>query len=329
MATSDETISIEREQDAYKVGEVVFALAKGIGFSKFDCAQIMSAVVEVTTNTIKHAKEGKVTVRTLERGLEIIVKDEGPGIKDVEIIMQEGYTTKQGSLGIGLKAARRAMDEFQITSQLGKGTVVVMQKYLAIPEEVIEYGVISLPKPEGLKNGDEYVVKEYNGDSVLLSVIDGEGHGLAAHEAGIIAKDIIEDNYRLPLNELMIKIHEALLREKGRGAVVVLCRLLPNSLEYLGLGDTEAMVIAEGNLAVFNRPGELGKMQIRLPDLRPLIFNCPRKVVIVIFSDGIKKRFRAEDLPLEKNAQSIADFILKNFWRITDDGTVLVACRKQ
>lgn len=332
MAKSDRTISIEREQDAYKVGEVVFALTKDAGFSKLDCAQITGAANEIAINAIKHAKKGKAMVRTLEHGLEIIVEDEGPGIKDVKLIMQEGYTTKKGSLGIGLKAAKRAMDEFQITSQFGKGTMVVMRKYLAIPVEEIEYGVISLPKSSKsgeIKNGDAYVIKEYNGDSVLLSMIDGEGHGLAAHEAGIVAKDIVEEYYRLPLDEQMIKIHEALLREKGRGAVVALCRLLPNSLEYLDIGDIKTKIIADDKIAVFNRPGELGNIRIRLPALRPLIFNCPRKVAIVIFSDGIKECFRAEDLPLEKNAQSIANFILKNFWRTTDDATVLVVRRKK
>jgi serine/threonine-protein kinase RsbT len=59
----------------------------------------------------------------------VIAQDEGPGIGDVAQAMQEGYSTGRG-LGLGLPGAKRLMDEFQIDSERGQGTTVVMKKWL-------------------------------------------------------------------------------------------------------------------------------------------------------------------------------------------------------
>jgi len=60
--------------------------------------------------------------------LEVVARDEGPGIRDVERAMQDGYSTS-GGLGLGLPGARRLMDDFEVISSLGKGTTVTMRKW--------------------------------------------------------------------------------------------------------------------------------------------------------------------------------------------------------
>jgi serine/threonine-protein kinase RsbT len=59
--------------------------------------------------------------------VEVIARDEGPGIADIDLAMQDGYSTGRG-LGLGLPGARRLMDEFEITSEVGVGTTIVMRK---------------------------------------------------------------------------------------------------------------------------------------------------------------------------------------------------------
>jgi serine/threonine-protein kinase RsbT len=54
----------------------------------------------------------------------------GPGIPDVSVVMRDGYSTRKG-LGIGLPGARRLMDDFEIVSEIGKGTTVTMRKWVA------------------------------------------------------------------------------------------------------------------------------------------------------------------------------------------------------
>jgi serine/threonine-protein kinase RsbT len=68
-------------------------------------------------------------VEGTKRGVLIVARDEGPGIKDVSKAMQYGFSTNKG-LGVGLPGAKWLMDEFDIQSKVGKGTVVKMRKWL-------------------------------------------------------------------------------------------------------------------------------------------------------------------------------------------------------
>jgi serine/threonine-protein kinase RsbT len=58
-----------------------------------------------------------------------VATDEGPGIPDIELAMRDGYSTGK-SLGVGLPGARRVVDEFELTSEVGKGTTIKMKKWL-------------------------------------------------------------------------------------------------------------------------------------------------------------------------------------------------------
>ena len=340
MSKNSTTIAVSG--DIKRAYSSVSEIAKSMGFSKIEISSLVNAVSEIATNVIKYATKGSmhVYVSKNKRVLEIIIEDKGPGIRDLEKALQEGYSSGLG-LGIGLGAAERAMDEFEITTKIGKGTKVIMKKYLPIPHEEIEYGVFSISKPGELLNGDAYVVREFNGDSVLLAVIDGEGHGEKANHAMVVVKDIVEKNYKLPLDEIMRKCHQSLIQKNGRRAVVGLCKLSLHHLEYLGIGDTDIMVIAddEGRLSPHSHPGQLGAGYKNvnektstldfLPTLKVQKFTCPREVTIILWSDGIQRRFRKEDLPVEEKAQKIASAIVDKFIRGTDDTTVLVVKRKK
>jgi serine/threonine-protein kinase RsbT len=61
-------------------------------------------------------------------GIEVVARDDGPGIPDINLAMQDGYTTKKG-LGLGLPGTKRLMDEFEIASEVGRGTTVVTRKW--------------------------------------------------------------------------------------------------------------------------------------------------------------------------------------------------------
>jgi serine/threonine-protein kinase RsbT len=79
-----------------------------------------------------YAKEGEIVVRlvrsTEKRGIIVIARDKGPGIADVRLTLQDGYSTSR-SLGLGLPGVRRLMDEFEIESEIGLGTIVTIKKW--------------------------------------------------------------------------------------------------------------------------------------------------------------------------------------------------------
>ncbi|MGA3008526.1 MAG: anti-sigma regulatory factor [Opitutaceae bacterium] len=111
-------------------------LALELGFSGTSATLIAAAISEIARNIIDHAKKGVITMRGVNgrsnggvQGIRIIARDKGPGIPDVARAMQYGYSTRK-SLGVGLPGAKLLMDEFDIVSQVGKGTTVIMIKWL-------------------------------------------------------------------------------------------------------------------------------------------------------------------------------------------------------
>jgi serine/threonine-protein kinase RsbT len=134
VAVSDETIvSIRSDADILAARQEGRALATRAGFRGSDLALIATAISEVARNIVVYAQTGEIVLRLSQhgsrRGLVVIARDNGPGIADVELAMQDGYSTGH-TLGLGLPGARRLMDEFEITSQVGVGTTVTMKKWV-------------------------------------------------------------------------------------------------------------------------------------------------------------------------------------------------------
>jgi serine/threonine-protein kinase RsbT len=108
-------------------------MAKALGFGTIDQARIATAISELARNIVLYAGEGTVTIRPTERGsrkgIEVLCQDQGPGIDDVNLVMQDGYSTSRG-LGMGLPGAKRLMDDFEIDSRAGVGTRILVRKWL-------------------------------------------------------------------------------------------------------------------------------------------------------------------------------------------------------
>ncbi len=108
------------------------ALAQRLGFSRPDPTLIATAISELARNIVMHVGHGEITMRPLYEdrryGLLVVVRDEGQGIADVDDALRDGFASR-GGLGLGLPGARRLMDEFEIQSELGKGTTVTMKKW--------------------------------------------------------------------------------------------------------------------------------------------------------------------------------------------------------
>ena len=108
-------------------------VAARAGFTATELAVIATAISEIARNIVKFAKRGEVLVSVVtenERtGITVVARDVGPGIPDVDRAVQDGYST-YGGLGLGLPGAKRLMDEFEIMSEVGKGTTVTMTKWM-------------------------------------------------------------------------------------------------------------------------------------------------------------------------------------------------------
>lgn len=107
-------------------------LALELGFSKTDATLVATAISEVARNILVHAREGVISISGLLdediAEITVVASDEGPGIRDIDLALRDGYSTA-GGLGLGLPGVRRLMDEFRISSEDGKGTEVTMTKW--------------------------------------------------------------------------------------------------------------------------------------------------------------------------------------------------------
>jgi serine/threonine-protein kinase RsbT len=133
MVVSDEVrVRITSDDDIVTARQEGRRLSAGLGFSSTDLTLIATAISEVARNIRLFAGEGNVQIKRIRdagrEGIVVIARDKGPGISNLELAMQDGYSTR-GSFGLGLPGARRLMDDFEIRSQPGRGVTVTMKKW--------------------------------------------------------------------------------------------------------------------------------------------------------------------------------------------------------
>lgn len=124
-------IRIAADPDIVAARSAAREVASRLTFGPTDLTVIATAVSEVCRNIVRFARSGEVVVELLEsprRGIQVVARDAGPGIPDVEKALSDGYST-YGGLGLGLPGVRRLMDEFAIVSEPGHGTTVTMTKW--------------------------------------------------------------------------------------------------------------------------------------------------------------------------------------------------------
>jgi serine/threonine-protein kinase RsbT len=126
-------VRIRADVDIMSARQASRVMAAEMGFSNLDMTLIATAISELTRNILQYAGHGEVIISKIEqgtrKGMKVVVKDEGPGIPDIETAMHDGYSTSKG-LGLGLPGSRRLMDEFDIVSKVGVGTTITMYKWV-------------------------------------------------------------------------------------------------------------------------------------------------------------------------------------------------------
>ncbi|MHB8124138.1 MAG: anti-sigma regulatory factor [Desulfitobacteriaceae bacterium] len=126
------TVEISVEGDIVIARQKGRSMAKELGFSVVDQCRIATGISELARNIFLYACTGIISIRTLtdnnRQGVEIMAKDDGAGISDIKLAMLDGYSTSNG-LGMGLPGTKRLMDDFEIKSELGVGTTIVMRKW--------------------------------------------------------------------------------------------------------------------------------------------------------------------------------------------------------
>jgi serine/threonine-protein kinase RsbT len=132
MTPPHERLPIKTSSDVVRVRTAVRVAAERLGFRHLDVTKLVTAASEIARNTLVYGGGGTADVECLtsaaRSGVRIIFEDQGPGIPDVQLAMQKGYTSG-GGMGLGLGGSAKLVDEFQVDSEVARGTRVTLTKW--------------------------------------------------------------------------------------------------------------------------------------------------------------------------------------------------------
>lgn len=132
VVLNKDSIAITKEQDVVPFRNRVKEYAVKIGMSLVNQTKLITGASELVRNMLKYAKGGIVKIEVLSKGrdngIRLTFEDKGPGIPDIKKAMTDGFTTGR-SMGLGLPGTKRLMNEFDIQSEVGKGTIVTVVKW--------------------------------------------------------------------------------------------------------------------------------------------------------------------------------------------------------
>jgi serine/threonine-protein kinase RsbT len=126
----ESVIPIASDADVVTARQKARELAGLVELTSTDQTLLATAISEVARNITTYAEHGEVLLSVVRdsngrRGIRVVARDSGPGIEDVELALQDGYTSGTG-LGLGLPGARRLVDDFSIETAPGRGTTVTL-----------------------------------------------------------------------------------------------------------------------------------------------------------------------------------------------------------
>jgi len=117
-----------------KAGEVsgeIKVLLRDLGIPAADLRRLVIVAFEAEMNVVMYAQRGSLTLIVTDEDVNLEIKDEGPGIPDIGLALQEGYSTASDEMremgfgfGMGLPNMKKNSDEFRIESEVGRGTSV-------------------------------------------------------------------------------------------------------------------------------------------------------------------------------------------------------------
>ena len=129
---SEAVVPIKADTDIVAARQQGRELATELGFVSTDATLLATAISELARNIVCYAKYGEIVIALVQSGdrvgITVVARDKGPGIANISLAMQDGFSTS-GGLGLGLPGVKRLMDEFHLVSDANAGTTVTIKKW--------------------------------------------------------------------------------------------------------------------------------------------------------------------------------------------------------
>lgn len=129
---SEAIVPINTDTDVVAARQKGRELAVELGFPSTNATLLATAISELARNILRYAKSGEILIWSVQSGdrvgISVVARDKGPGIANISLAMQDGFSTS-GGLGLGLPGVKRLMDEFHLVSDVNNGTTVTIKKW--------------------------------------------------------------------------------------------------------------------------------------------------------------------------------------------------------
>lgn len=195
-----------------------------------------------------------------------------------------------------------------------------------VKDRLIEWGVAALTLPGQAESGDRHVVKPFP-NGVLVAALDGLGHGDEAAAAARAAVSALEDHGNGGVIPLLSRCHERLRATRGVVMSLASFNALDGTMTWLGVGNVEGRLVRAAPDARLRHETLLlrgGVVGGQLPELHASILAVAPADTLILATDGIRGDFADGVIPTDP-PQRIADLILAQYGKGTDDALVLVA----
>ena len=304
-------------------------MAARVGFSDEDSYRSGLVATELATNLVKHARSGEMLLRVAggrEPELELVAIDKGPGIPNISAALADGRSTT-GTTGIGLGAARRMADEFEIYSSVPDGTVVLARirpKASVRRAAIFSVSGVSVAKAGETECGDAWMLN-HAAEGFAAVLADGLGHGHFAAQAASAAIGAMTGLSRDGCAKTLATAHDRIRHTRGAAAAVAEVTLATRIMTFAGVGNIGAAIVNNGSIRqAVSHNGTLGHLA-RV--FREYTYPWPEGAMLVMHSDGLMSQWsltRYPGLPM-RHPTLIAAVLYRDYSRGRDDVTVVVA----
>ncbi|MDF3982549.1 ATP-binding protein [Luteibacter sp. PPL554] len=315
-------VAVEDGTQVGQVRRVAKQVAEQIGFDEADAGRVALVATELAGNVLRHAQGGEIHVAIVPghgaMGVSVTAVDRGRGF-DMTTCLPDGYSTA-GSRGEGLGAIRRQSQVMDAYAD-HRGSVVLARMYpRGVTHADIRFGVTQQGLADEPACGDGWALA-FAGDATCVALVDGLGHGHAAHVAAAACVGAYVEAPDGDPVDLMGRLGTAMA--PTRGGAVVLARHAGDALRYCGIGNISGSLHdRDGSRGLASHPGIVGTAARRV---QAFDFKATAGKVLLMHSDGLQSRWSLRDYPglVTRHPAVIAALLYRDFNRGRDDVTVL------
>lgn len=172
------------------------------------------------------------------------------------------------------------------------------------------------------ESGDLHVVAEFSGGA-LVALVDGLGHGPEAASAARAAAEVLAAHATDPVTDAVQRCHAALRKTRGAVMSVASFHTAQSAMTWMAIGNVDSVLVRGDGAPSEGIVGRGGVVGYQIPVLRCTTLAVVPGDTLVMATDGIRGGF-STDLDIDRDPQQIADDLLEQFAKGTDDAHVLV-----